>query len=102
MALVNIDNCVSKVLQQLGKLEAGQGVEILSYKRNRGVSVLIRPDDFFYIREHGYIDEEKTLPLAELAKELKTIVKREFPRSRKIRIYQLDGPEDLNQPRKKL
>ena len=102
MALVNIEQIVKKALQSLSKLEPPQGVELLSYKRNRGVFLLLEPNHTVVVRERGYLEEESAVPLAELEKLLKTIVKREFPRSRKVRMYQLAGPEDLDQERKKL
>ena len=102
MALVPIDNIVQKILRMLKKVEPHQGVEILSYKRNRGVSILLNQDESFWLREHGYNEEEFHSEKEELPKLLKTIIKREFPRSRKLRVYQLSGPDKVNQPRKKL
>ena len=40
MALINIDTAIKRAIQMLRKLSAPQGVEILTYKRNRGVSVI--------------------------------------------------------------
>jgi hypothetical protein len=40
--------------------------------------------------------------LHELEKSLKIMLKREFPRSRKVRLYQLAGPQQLDMKRKKL
>ena len=58
--------------------------------------------EFFQVIEHGYLQQELRLAPDELAKALKGIIKREFPRSRKVRIYNLAGAEDFDRQRKKL
>lgn len=102
MALVNIDSALRKVTNMLGKLQPQQGFEILSYKRNRGVAILLKNTKKVWVREHGYHEEEQEVEITDLPKLLKSIIKREFPRSRKLRFYQIANPEELNQPRKKL
>lgn len=84
------------------RLEPPQGVEILTYKRNRGITIIKVDDNTVSIRERGY--EEKTFlaDINTLAKQLKPIAKREFPRSRKVRVYQLDSPYCLGIRRKRL
>ena len=102
MALVNIDTAVRSLLQRLEKLNYPQGVELLSYKRNRSVAVLLLADNTFLVRERGYREDEQVVGKAGLQKHLKTLLKYEFPRSRKIRLYQVDHPLDLEKTRKKL
>lgn len=102
MALVNIDSVHRQVLQKLAKLSPPQGLELLSYKRNRSVAVMVLDDQTFLVRERGYREEEQVIDKAGLAKHLRTLIKFEFPRSRKVRLYQLENPEELVQERKKL
>ena len=102
MALINIDSAIKRSIQMLGKLSPPQGVEILTYKRNRGVSILKKEEDLLFVRERGYEDNEFSVSSAALPKLLKSIAKREFPRSRKVRIYQLAGPEEEGRDMKKL
>jgi hypothetical protein len=102
MALLNLESMINRVEKELKGLTNNTGFEILSYKRNRGVSVLKIDDDNFIIREKGYCDEEKTISRPEIIKILENIIKREFPRSRKLRIYSISAPEDLHKTRKKL
>ena len=102
MALVNIDSVVRNLLQKLEKLSPPQGIELLSYKRNRSIAVLLRADSTFLVRERGYREEEQVIDKAGLQKHLKSLVKYEFPRSRKIRMYQIDNPQELEKVRKKL
>jgi hypothetical protein len=102
MALVNIDSVIRNLLEKLGRLSPPQGVELLSYKRNRSIAVLLLADNTFLVRERGYRQEEQVIDKSGLQKHLKSLVKYEFPRSRKIRMYQVENPGDLEKPRKKL
>lgn len=102
MALHNISSAMKKVLNTLKKTPEGHGVEVLSYKRNRGISILREENSMFYVREHGYNEESWHLEEDMLVRILKSAMKREFPRSRKLRIYHLSGVEEMNRPMKKL
>lgn len=102
MALINIDTAIKRALQKLKKLSPPEGVEILTYKRNRGVSILKIDEDLLSVRERGYEENEFSVSFNDLSKLLKSISKREFPRSRKVRVYQLANPEEEGQDRKKL
>jgi len=102
MALVNIDSVIRSLLQKLEKLSPPQGIELLSYKRNRSIAVLLRGDSTFLVRERGYREEEQVVAQADLRKHLKSLIKYEFPRSRKIRMYQVDDSSDLEKTFKKL
>jgi hypothetical protein len=102
MALVNIDTVLRTLLQRLDKLSPQQGIELLSYKRNRYVALVLQDDSTVLVRERGYRTSEKILCRDGLLKYMKSLIKYEFPRSRKLRIYQLEGPADLNRDRKKL
>jgi len=54
------------------------------------------------VRQHGYGEREFSCTLNSLQQELKMLVKKEFPRSRKLRLYHIDGLEQSDLPRKKL
>ena len=51
MALVNIESVQRVLLQKLEKLRPPQRIELLSYKRNRSIAVLLLADDNFLVRE---------------------------------------------------
>jgi hypothetical protein len=102
MALVNIDSVIHTLLQKLGKLSPPQGIELLSYKRNRSIAVLLLGDNSVLVRERGYREAEQVMEKEGLQKHLKALVKYEFPRSRKVRMYQIDDPGGLERPLKKL
>ncbi len=60
----------------------------------------VLPGEQVIVRERGYEEREQTVPVSELPRLLKTIIKREFPRSRKVRIQKFFRPEELSRPRK--
>ena len=95
MALVNIDSVIHTLLQKLEKLNPPQGIELMSYKRNRSIAVLLLADSTFLVRDRGYREEEQVINKAGLQKFLKSLIKYEFPRSRKVRMYQIDNPLEL-------
>ena len=102
MSLVNIDSLQRQVLQMLAKIEAHAGIELSSYKRNRSISITVLPEEQFAVRENGYVEHELQVAGSDLSKVLKTLIKREFPRSRKIRLHKFTSPDELNRSRKTL
>ena len=102
MALVNIESAQKRVLNQLKKTPEGQGVEILSYKRNRGISLISTGENSVIVRERGYRDREVTVTLSGLPGVLRAMMSTEFPRSRMVRIYRLSGSEEAGREMKKL
>ncbi|NLX18930.1 MAG: hypothetical protein GXY53_06565 [Desulfobulbus sp.] len=96
MALVNIDTVLSDTLRLLKKAVPPGGVLLLSYKRNRSIAIIKKDDTLFEIREGGYVQQIFDLSWERLTKELKTMMKREFPRSRKVRVVRFSHPEELD------
>ena len=102
MALVNVESALRRVLEIMKKRPVGAGVEVLTYKRNRGLSIIKESFGIYRVRERGYVCEEIVVREAELPRLIRSILKRECPRSRKVRIYTVDGKADLEHPRKRL
>ncbi len=102
MALVNIESALRKILNTLKKAEKDSGLEVLSYKRNRGVIIIKQDADSFRLRERGYLEQEIECGFRELQRNLKSMMKREFPRSRKVRIYTLNDLSKVGIMRKRL
>ena len=101
MALINIQSALDRVFQILKKTPTSQGVEILSYKRNRGITI-IKQDDYYRVSERGHHSRDCVSEPDQLPKLLKNMIKKEFPRSRKLRIYRLTTPSDITKTLKKL
>jgi type III secretory pathway lipoprotein EscJ len=102
MALINIQSAIQRVCQIVRKLEPPQGVEMLTYKRDRGITIIKIDDTTVSIQERGYEEKTFLVEIKDLTKRLKSMTKREFPRSRKVRIYQLHSPDCPGIKRKQL
>jgi ArsR family metal-binding transcriptional regulator len=102
MALINIDTALKETLSRLKRLSPGGGIEILSYKRNRGIELIRKNEGTVLIHERGYVEREMTAEIDELPKLLKGIFRTEFPRSRKVRVYRISGSNKLTHGKKRL
>lgn len=102
MSLVNIDSVRSQVLRLLNRIEPPGGVELLSYKRNRSVAIVCCHDGDYLVREKGYAEQELVVGREQLSRLLKIVIKREFPRSRKVRLFKFQDPAALDRPRRKI
>ncbi len=95
MALVNIDSAINDVIRHLEKCGAGEGVEVMSYKRNRTVSIVQLTGTMTKIIERGYENNEQEIEKENLIRHLKKLFKREFPRSRKVRLFKFADADAL-------
>ena len=99
MSLININSVQTRTLQTLAKMPPQQGVELLSYKRNRSIAVTVLSGDRYLVRENGYREQERTVSHDDLPRLLKSMIKREFPRSRKVRLCKYSHPDELERPK---
>ncbi len=102
MALINLDTVLQECLRHIKQCHPNSGVELMSYKRNRTIALTCLGDDNYLLTENGYIEEENTFKFTDLQKELKKAMKREFPRSRKVRLFKFDNPSQLTRPHQKI
>ena len=102
MSLVNIDSLRNHALRMLDRIEPPGGIELLSYKRNRSVAIICNQGGDYLVRERGYKEQEMTVDRQQLPRLLKTLVKREFPRSRKVRLHKFQDPAELDRPKQKI
>ncbi len=61
-------------------------MELLSWKRDRSLVIVRQADGRVLVEERGFQHQEYTVEQGRLKKLLKTLVRREFPRSRRIRV----------------
>lgn len=99
---VNIDTVLTDTLRLLKKITPPGGIELLSYNRNRGIAIIKKEAMVLEVREDGYVQQVLELSPEQLARELKTMVKREFPRSRKVRLIKFTNPDELARERQKI
>lgn len=97
------ENFITTVCQKAQILEAGQYLDIRSYKRNRSV-LLVKLKNGYRLIENGFRKLDINLDFDELKSILKTIERVKFPRSHTIRIYKMDNFDEtkINLKRKKL
>jgi sarcosine oxidase gamma subunit len=79
------------VMRRLEKLPVGHALDLRTYKRNRSVVIARTGEDAFDVVENGFARERFQASAGTMKKLLRTLLKREFPRSAKIRLYDL-GP----------
>lgn len=99
MSLINIASILDNTLRVLKKTEPPGGVELLSYKRNRSIAIIKKNTAEIRLQERGYREKEIETTMPQLTKELKAMIKREFPRSRKVRMVKFSDPKVLEHPR---
>ncbi len=94
MALINKSAILSYTLRELQKIPLFSSVGLYSYKRNRRVILSKTSEESYLIKVNGYMALDKRISKKNVEKELRTIIKREFPRSRKIRFYRFSDNEN--------
>ncbi|MGE4423714.1 MAG: hypothetical protein AB7D39_15575 [Pseudodesulfovibrio sp.] len=81
------------LLRKLDKLPQGHALDLRTYKRNRSVLIRRAGADAFDVAEDGFHREDFRVPFSGLKKLLRVLLKREFPRSTKIRVYDLGAAD---------
>lgn len=89
--MIDKATALAAVLQRLAALPVGHALEIRTYKRNRGALFVRLAEGRWRLAEQGYADSDGEVAAADLRKAVKALLAREFPRSTKIRLYNL-GP----------
>lgn len=74
------------VLRRLQKMQDGERLTLLTWKKDRSVCLTPRGNGDIEVYESGFVEQTTIVPLSKLRKLLKTLLKREFPRSHKIRL----------------
>ena len=77
---------LQEVLRRLRKMEAGDSLELLTWKKDRSLLLIKQSGEKVAVVERGFVEEEYLVEFRKLRKLLKTLLKREFPRSHKVRI----------------
>lgn len=93
------------VAKRVDRLPLGHYLELRTYKRNRGIVIVKRGEDDLLVLEKGYEENRFEVSRSRLRKLLGVLLRREFPRSTKVRLYEpgaWDGEGALTTPRKKL
>lgn len=103
--MIDKTKIVDTVLERLKKLPLWHYLELRTYKRNRSVVIVKKAEDEVVVIEDGYFKGQFRVSPEKLKKVLKTLLRKEFPRSHKIRLYVMGKfveAEALNTKRKVL
>jgi hypothetical protein len=103
--MIDKDKILETVLKKLKKLPVDHYLDLRTYKRNRSLAIIKKSSEDFLIIEDGYFQERHHLKSDKMKKTLKTLLKKEFPRSHKVRLYIMglyNEEEAKNITRKKL
>ncbi|WP_297631598.1 hypothetical protein [uncultured Clostridium sp.] len=89
--MVDLSNFIDFTFIKLKRLDVNQGVSILTFKKDRKVSVMKR-ENCYDVIEDGFFKETFTnLDDKEVRKLLKSMVKKEFPRSNRLHLSIIEG-----------
>jgi CRISPR/Cas system-associated endoribonuclease Cas2 len=87
--MVDKDVFLKVIVKKAEALPLGHYLDIRTYKRNRSVLLIREEEDLFRVIENGFYQNEFKVTFKELRKLFKKLLKIEFPRSHKIRIYNM-------------
>jgi hypothetical protein len=94
--MLDKSTAIPTIIEQLHKLPPGHAIDLRTFKRNRSVLIVKAGAGRYAFQEDGFLQETFEVPEDKLKKTLKTLFKKEFPRSNKIRLYKLGDYSQLN------
>ncbi|RUM33523.1 MAG: hypothetical protein DSY50_08120 [Desulfobulbus sp.] len=89
--MLDKSTAAQEILRRYRTMECGDTLQLLTWKRDRSLLITKQQNDEILIQERGFKTEDFLVSFGKLKKILKVLLKREFPRSHKIRtryIYQ--------------
>jgi len=85
--MIDKTKIIDTVCERLKKLPLGHYIDLKTYKRNRTVIIVKVDEKKLLVIEDGYFKDRFLIKPDKLKKLLKILLKKEFPRSKKIRLY---------------
>ena len=85
--MIDKTKIIDTVRERLEKLPLGHYIDLKTYKRNRTVIIVKVDEKKLLVIEDGYFKDRFLIKSDKLKKLLKILLKKEFPRSKKIRLY---------------
>lgn len=86
--MVDKTRIIETIIERLKKLPIGN-LDLRTYKRNRSIIIVKKSEDDLLIIEDGYCKERFHIKSDKLKKLLTALLRKEFPRSHKIRLYSM-------------
>lgn len=88
--MIDKASAIETIMRKLKKIQIGCGLDLRTYKRDRSVIITRTGGDSFSVIEDVFFKENYSTDFKGLKKIIKKLLKREFPRSNKIRVYEID------------
>ncbi len=79
----NKGRILQETLARLSKLREGEGVLLQPYKKDRSLCIVLR-ENMYQVIERGFDDKVFLVKAVRIRKVLKSLCRKEFPRSNKI------------------
>lgn len=74
---------IQETVARLSKLGEGEGLLLQPYKKDRSIYVVRRKNEYLVV-ERGFARKEFIVDMKKIKKLLKTLCRKEFPRSNKV------------------
>jgi hypothetical protein len=87
--VIDKHHLIGELVKRLAALPVGDCLDVRSFKRDRSLLLARTGEAAYEIHEDGFTARHHCVPADELKKRLKAIVAHEFPRSHKLRLYNL-------------
>lgn len=103
--MIDKTKIITTILTRLQNLPSNHYLDVRTYKRNRSVLIIKIDNDSLKVIENGFFYEEYEVQQKDFKRLFKSILKKEFPRSTKIRLYTMgvyDEKEHERLNRKKI
>ncbi len=84
--VIDAGEAVQVVLARLKKLPVAGSLELQTWKRDRSLVVVRETDGMVLVLEKGFRQQEYRMETGRLKNLLKTLLRREFPRSHRVRM----------------
>ena len=87
--MIDKSSVIRTVQERLKKMAVDHYLDLRTYKLDRSVVVVKRGDDDILVVENGFYQESFSVKTARLKGLLRTLLKKGFPRSNKVRLYMM-------------
>jgi hypothetical protein len=91
--MIHINGLIPTLEKKLAGLPEGHSLDVRTFKRDRQVIVTKLPGDRLRVIENGFERKRFETDLNGLRRLMKTLTRRDFPRSSRLRLYTLNPTE---------
>lgn len=85
--MIDMANALPTIITRTKRLAVGEGLDLRTFKRDRSIIITRTSEDTYSVIENGFHHETFQTNHSGLKKIMKKLLKKEFPRSNKVRVY---------------